>query len=75
MNMGSGEAYDGDDRLPWLETVDEDYDDGLVGGGGKRVAARARRPGGQQRRRPHERPVMVDVIPEIVSHGAFAYLP
>jgi cell division septation protein DedD len=28
MNMGSGEAYDGDDRLPWLETVDEDYDEG-----------------------------------------------
>jgi len=28
MNMGSGEAYEGDDRLPWLETVDEDYDEG-----------------------------------------------
>ena len=28
MNMGSGEAHDGDDRLPWLETVDEDYDEG-----------------------------------------------
>ncbi|MBC9032349.1 SPOR domain-containing protein [Sphingomonas sp. JC676] len=28
MNTGSGEAYEGDDRLPWLETVDEDYDEG-----------------------------------------------
>jgi hypothetical protein len=27
MNTGSGEAHDGDDRLPWLETVDEDYDE------------------------------------------------
>lgn len=28
MNMGSGEAYEGDDRLPWLETADEEYDEG-----------------------------------------------
>jgi hypothetical protein len=28
MTTGSGEAYEGDDRLPWLETVDEDYDEG-----------------------------------------------
>jgi len=28
MTTGSGETYEGDDRLPWLETVDEDYDEG-----------------------------------------------
>lgn len=32
MNIGRGEAYDGDDRLPWLETVDEDYDERPRGG-------------------------------------------
>jgi hypothetical protein len=28
MNMGAGEGYPDDDRLPWLETVDEDYSEG-----------------------------------------------
>lgn len=28
MNVAAGEGYPDDDRLPWLETVDEDYEEG-----------------------------------------------